>query len=112
MQSEIVIALITSTATLLVSTGGWVFAFFMQRRSQNLAKLERRIGRLENEVRARIAMERVACQWISELQKTTFAQAQRQVRSRAFEQTGLRAKMSPSQIEPTDAPRTSNSTDH
>ena len=87
MTETMLTTLLGHLTTLLVAAGGWVFAYLMQRDAKRRASLERKLTRLEDEVRARIALEKAACEWLSELTQKTPACSQigtAQARTGAF----------------------------
>lgn len=84
--------------TLLVAAGGWVFAYLMQRGAKRRASLERKLTRLEDEVRARIALEKAACEWLSEKTQKTPLAVKLELRKRAQERSGLRPKLAESDL--------------
>jgi hypothetical protein len=91
-------ALLGYLTTLLVAAGGWSFAYLMQRDAKRRRRLERKVARLENEVRARLALEKAACEWISELVNKTPRAPQLKLRNRAQERFGLRPKLADSDL--------------
>lgn len=99
MSGDVTVAIIGSTTTMVVALGGWAFAFMMQKRSSKLAQLERRIDRFSEEVRARIAMERTACEWLAEATDRTPDSIKRELRTRTKDRTGFRPRMSDSDLD-------------
>lgn len=83
---------------MLVAAGGWIFAYLMQRDAKQRARLERKLRQLEDEVRVRIALEKAACEWLSELSTKTPHAAKLELRKRAHERPGLRPKMAASEL--------------
>lgn len=111
MNETMLTALLGYLTTLLVAAGGWMFAYLMQRDAKRRARLERKLSRLEDEVRARIALEKAACEWLGELSTKTPHAAKLELRKRAQERSGLRPKMAESDLttvatfNETDVPR-------
>ena len=98
MPETVLIALAGNVVTLLVAIGGWLVAYLMQREAKGRKRLEDRVVRLEAEVRARIALEKAACDWLAESTARTPDAIKRDLRSRAQERSGLRPKMSDSDL--------------
>lgn len=92
------VAVITSTTTMVVALGGWAFAYLMQRNANRLSNLARRVDRLSEEVRARIALEKAACDWLGEATGRSPDSIKRELRTRTQDRTGLRPKMSDSDL--------------
>ncbi|MCC7279355.1 MAG: hypothetical protein IT487_13715 [Chromatiaceae bacterium] len=98
MTETMLTTLLGHLTTLLVATGGWVFAYLMQRDAKLRARLEGKLTRLEDEVRARIALEKAACVWLSELTEKTHHAAKLELRKRAQDRSGLRPKLAESDL--------------
>lgn len=98
MSETLLIAAAGYLVTLLVAVGGWVFGYRMQSEARRLARLEKKVNHLETEVRARIALEKAACDWLAELTSRTPEAVKRDLRNRAQERTGLRPRMSDSDL--------------
>ena len=98
MPEALWVALISSTATLLAAVGGWFFAYRLNSQSKQLAQREKRIVKLEQEVRARIALEKMACEWLGELENKTPRAIQLELRNRTQAQTGLRPRLAPADV--------------
>lgn len=94
MSETLLIAAAGYVVTLLVAIGGWVFGYWIQSEARRLAQLEKKVNQLELEVRARIALEKSACGWLSELTGRTPEAVKRDLRSRGQALSGLRPKMS------------------
>ena len=90
------VALIANGITLVVAIGGWTFAYLMQREKKLIASQKRKMEKFQVEVRARIALEKAACEWLSELTHRTNDAVKRELRNRAQERSGIRPKMSDS----------------
>lgn len=98
MPGELWVALISSAATLLAALGGWLFAYRLNNQSKQLARREKRIAKLEQEVRARIALEKTACVWLGELGSKTPRAIQLEPRNRTQARTGLRPRFTPDDV--------------
>ena len=94
MNETLWIAAAGYVVTLLIAFGGWAFGYRMQREARRMARLEMKVNKLELEVRARIALEKAACDWLSELTNRTSLAVKLDLRSRGQERSGLRPKMS------------------
>lgn len=71
MNDTLLISLISNGVTLLVATGGWLFAYYMQRDEKHSSRQKAKTERYEYEINARIELEKDACQWLAEtLQRT------------------------------------------
>ena len=73
------VALIGSSITMLVAIGGWIFSYLLQRDAKRTVQNERKITRLEDEIRARIALEKAACEWVAELTSRTSEAVKREI---------------------------------
>lgn len=82
-----------------VYIGGWVYGWAMHRDANTRDRLRKRVSKLEDEVRARIEVENSANEWIAELTKKTPQGAMLEVRKRAEENSGLRPKLTPRDLE-------------
>ena len=100
MSETLLVAAAGYLVTLLVAIGGWVFGYRMHSEARRLARLEKKVNRLQLEVRARIALEKSACNWVSELTGRTPEAVKRDLRSRGRELSGLRPKMSDGDLTP------------
>ncbi len=98
MSETLLIAAAGYVVTLLVAVGGWVFGYRMQSEARRLSRLEKKVNQLESEARARIALEKAACEWLAELTKRSPEAVKRDLRSRGQERSGLRPKMSDSDL--------------
>lgn len=98
MEKEVVVAIVGATTTLVVAIGGWTFAWMMQRDTQTRDRLRKRVAQLTDDVRARIEVEKEATALIAELSNKTQQAAMLEVRKRTEEKTGLRPRLSPSQL--------------
>lgn len=94
MSETLWIAAVGYVVTLLLAFGGWVFAYRMQSEVRRLARLEKKVNQLELEVRARIAQEKAACDWLSELTNRPSLAVKLDLRKRGQERSGLRPRMS------------------
>ena len=70
----------------------------MQRDAKRSASLERKLTRHEDEVRARIALEKTACEWLSELTEKPPHATKLERRKRLQERSGLRPKLADSDL--------------
>jgi hypothetical protein len=100
MDPNILAATIAGVSAIAGAAVGGVFPWLSQRDQKARERAAQRIERLENEVRARIALEKAAIEWIVELRgkDEQGAGVQRELRQRAQDKTGLRPKMSESQL--------------
>lgn len=98
MSETVLIAVAGNVVTLLVAFGGWIAAYLMQREAKGRKRLEDKVAKLEAEVRARIALEKAACDWLAELTDRSLDAVKRELRSRAQDRSGLRPKMSDSDL--------------
>lgn len=98
MTETVLVALIANVMTLLVAIGGWVLTYKLQCDARRQARLERQVEKLGQEVRARIALEKAACEWLGEVTQRTAESAKRELRRRAQERSGLRPKLSDSDL--------------
>lgn len=100
MDTNILAAIIAGCAAIAGAAVGGLFPWLSQRDQKARERATKRIERLENEVRARIALEKAAIEWIVELRGKVEqgAGVQRELRQRAQDKTGLRPKMSESQL--------------
>lgn len=94
MNEGIYIALIGNAVTLLVAIGGWVFSYFVYRDAKRMEALERKTDKYANEIKARIALEGVACDWISELNSESAQSVKMKLRDKAESAVGMRPTMS------------------
>ena len=69
-------------------------AYRLQRNNHYAERLEKRIHRLEQEVRARIALEKHVCTQIAEQEKRTERSVQLSLREELHQKTGMRPKLS------------------
>lgn len=98
MNENITVALIASGAALLVAIGGWIVTYWLNRQGKKLDRQQRRIVKLEQDMRAHIAIEKEACAWLSEVNGRTEQANLPELRKRNFARTGLRPKLSLSDI--------------
>ena len=98
MSEVMQVSILGSSVTLLVAIGGWIFAYLMQREAKRFARQERKIKKLEEEVRARIALEKAACAWLAELTSRTADAVKLDLRRKTQERSGMRPKMSESDL--------------
>lgn len=99
MNENLLLALLGQIVTLFIAIGGWVFAYRMHNNSKRIQVLEKKIVKLENEVRSRIALEKSACDWLAEVCDRSSDAIKRELRTRTQKQSGLRPKMSPSDLD-------------
>lgn len=102
MEAGVTAALIGAVTTGVVAIGGWAFAWGMQRETKARDRLRKRVAKLEQEVRARMAVEEAANDLIAELTQKPRKAIMLQVRDRAHEASGLRPEMSPSELTSAD----------
>jgi hypothetical protein len=93
------ISLASIAATLLASLAACVFTYLTQRDAKRLARLEKRNTKLREEVKARIAIENCACEWLAELHSdlgkpSSEFSIKLKLRKRTQELTGLRPRLS------------------
>lgn len=100
MSSEVLVAIVGNTTTLLVAATGWVFAYRLQCSAAKFQRMQRRIARLETEVRARIGHEKTACDWLSQLLDKTPESVKRDLRARTHARIGSRPRMAESDLSP------------
>ena len=98
MSETLLISLVGYLVTLLVAVGGWVLSYRISSQARRMAKLDSKVNRLTTEVRARIALEKASCDWLSECTGRTADAIKRDLRSRAQAISGLRPKLSDSDI--------------
>ena len=98
MSNDVTIAIIGSATTMVVALGGWAFAYLMQRNPNKLSSQARRIDRLSDEVRARIALEKAACDWLGEATGRSADSIKLELRTQTQDRTGLRPRMSSSDV--------------
>jgi len=98
MTESLLTTLISNGVTLLVASGGWVFAYSMQRDARRSARQVARIDRLETELLARIALEKETCHWVASALERTPDAIKKELRQLSHERTGLRPSMSASDI--------------
>lgn len=100
MEKEILSAVIAAGAAISGAVLGGLFPWLTQRDEKARDRAAKRIERLEKEVRARIALEKAAVEWIVELRDKgeEGTGVKRELRSRAQEKTGLRPKMAESDL--------------
>jgi hypothetical protein len=100
MDANILSAIIAGGAAIAGAVVGGVFPWLSQRDKKERERAAKRIERLKEEVRARIALEKAAIDWILELKGSVQqgAGVQRELRNRAQDKTGLRPKMAESDL--------------
>ena len=100
MDTNILAAIIAGSAAIAGAAVGGLFPWLSQRDQKARERATKRIERLEKEVRARIALEKAAVEWIVELRRKgeQGAGVQRELRQRAQDKTGLRPRMSDSDL--------------
>jgi hypothetical protein len=98
MSETLIIATTGYVVTLLVAIGGWVFGYRIQNQSRRLARLEKRANQLKSEVRARIALENAACEWLAGLTNRTSNSVKLELRDLTEKTSGLRPEMSNSAL--------------
>ena len=100
MSNEVLVAIIGGITTLSVAVAGWVFAYRLQCSSARFQRLQKRISRLETEVRARIGHERTACDWLGQLLDKSPESVKRDLRARTYARIGTRPRMAESDLSP------------
>jgi len=100
VDTNILAAIIAGSAAIAGAALGGLFPWLSQRDQKARERATKRIERLEKEVRARIALEKAAVEWIVELRGhgEQGAGVQRELRQRAQDKTGLRPRMSYSDL--------------
>ena len=98
MDKDVLVAIVGSATAVAVAIGGWVFGWMMQRDAKKHERQRSRIARLSDEVRARIEVEKVACEWLAGLEGKSPQSVMLEARKRAEERSGLRPQMSPSDL--------------
>jgi hypothetical protein len=98
MDKEEVLVIIGSATTVAVAIGGWIFSWAMQRDAKTRDRLQKRVAKFEQEVLARIEVEKSASEWIAELSNLTPRAAMLEARKRAEEKSGLRPRLSPNEV--------------
>lgn len=100
MDTNIFAAIIAGGAAIAGAAVGGLFPWLSQRDQKARERAAKRIERLENEVRARIALEKAAVEWIVDLRgKDEQGEGvKRELRQRVQDKTGLRPKMYESQL--------------
>jgi hypothetical protein len=99
-QESILSALIVGGAAIVGALIGGLFPWLTQRDQARLARAEKRVARLEEEVRARMDGEEAAVAWIAELRgRGEIGDGlKRQLRDRGQQIANRRPKMSPSDL--------------
>jgi hypothetical protein len=100
MSNEVLVAIVSGMTTLSIAVAGWVFAYNLQYSSARFQRLQKRVSRLETEVRARIGHERTACDWIGQLLDKSPESVKRDLRARTHARTGTRPRMAESDLSP------------
>jgi hypothetical protein len=100
MENEILSAIIAAVAAISGAVFGGLFPWLTQRDKKVRDRATRKIERFKKEVRARIALEKAAVEWIVELRGKgeEGTGVKRELRARAQEKTGLRPKLSESDL--------------
>lgn len=98
MSDQLILGLFSSVVTLGVAGGGWWFAYKISKDEKRVRSLEATVKRLENDVRARIAFEKHVCKQISDNEQSTERAVQLRLRDEVFSRTGLRPKLTPSDV--------------
>jgi len=100
VSSEVLVTLVGGITTLSVAATGWVFAYRLQCSAARFQRLQKRIARLETEVRARIGHEMTACDWLGQLLDKTAVSVKRDLRARTHARIGTRPRMAESDLSP------------
>lgn len=100
METEIITAIIVATAAVVGASLGSFLTLLVQRDKEAREQDSKRIDMLEDEVLARIGLEKAAVDWIVALKNTgeKGVGVQRELRSQAEKRTGLRPKMSKNKL--------------
>jgi len=93
MSEAAQIAILGSVVSIFIASGGWFLTLLLNRRKELQARQAKRIARLELEVRARIALEKAACEWLSELTGRPLNSSKLELRERTQKRSGLRPKL-------------------
>lgn len=95
MQTEIIAALLGMAGVLL----GSLFGYLSQREAKKMQLMQLRIDRYRTEIRARIALEEAAIDWLIELGVSSSPQAVKiKLRDRTEASYGLRPVVPPSEV--------------
>lgn len=94
MSENLILGLVSNLVTVVIASGGWWLAYRLQRNDHYVERLGKRIHRLEQEVRARIALEKHVCTQIAEQEKSTERSVQLRLREELQQKTGMRPKLS------------------
>jgi hypothetical protein len=79
--------------------GGGIIGWLSQRDARNIARLERKVAKYAEEIRARQAEEDVACQWLVELHVgASEASVKLKLRDRTEQERGRRPSIAPSEV--------------
>ena len=92
---SVLTALVGSWTPLLIAVAGWIVSYLQGRNAKRLSRQQKRIERLEHDGRARIAVEKAACEWLSEALTRTEASVQQELRRRTRNSSGLSPRMGP-----------------
>ena len=99
MDTQVVSSVVAVVGTL----GGALIGAFAQREAKKIGKLERKVERYEDEIRARQVEEDAAAEWLFSLNASTSAQAVKiELRDRTEQECGLRPVITPSQMKPSN----------
>ena len=92
---SVLTALVGSCTALLIAVAGWIVSYLQGHNAKRLSRQQKRIERLEHDGRARIAVEKAACEWLSEALTRTEASVQQELRRRTRNSSGLSPRMGP-----------------
>jgi hypothetical protein len=98
MNDQFTIFLAGNVVAILIAVGGWVCTYVIQRDVKNHNQMESRIKKLEAEIKARIILEEVTCLSIADLTSRPIGSIKLEMRDKAESSTGLRPKMSISNL--------------
>ena len=95
MDNQVISSLIAVVGTL----AGSVLGIISTREAKKVGRLERKIERYKNDIRARQAEEQIAARWLCELGiAPTEVAAKIKLRERTEQETGLRPEIPPNGI--------------
>lgn len=95
-MSDVVLAALIGTFGALA---GSVIGAIVAREAKKISRLERRIDRYRDDIRARQAEENVTAKWLFELNvASSELAAKRKLRERTEEETGLRPLVGPADV--------------
>jgi hypothetical protein len=97
MDTQVLSSVIAVAGTI----SGALIGAFIQREGKKLERLERKVERYRDEIRARQAEEDVATEWLAELKIAVSPHAAKlALRQRTYDERGVRPCITPSELEP------------